>query len=31
VIKPSVEKIVLQQDPNASERQKMLLKKWVND
>lgn len=31
VIEPTVEKIILQQDPNASELQKMLLKKWIND
>lgn len=31
VIKPTVEKTILQQDINATERQKMLFKKWVNE
>ncbi len=31
VIEPTVEKIILQQDVKASERQKMLFKKWVNE
>ncbi|WP_233194599.1 peptidase M61 [Aquimarina sp. I32.4] len=31
VIKPTVEKIILTQNPKASEQQKMLLKNWLND
>ncbi|GGX10190.1 hypothetical protein [Aquimarina muelleri] len=31
VIKPTVEKIILKQDVKASERQKKLFKKWVNE
>ncbi len=31
VIKPTIEKIILQQNPKASEQQKIILKKWIND
>lgn len=31
VTKPTIEKIILEQDPKASEQQKMVLKKWIND
>ncbi|WP_148639147.1 peptidase M61 [Aquimarina longa] len=31
MIKPTVEKIILQQNPKASEHQIALLKKWIND
>ncbi|WP_438422430.1 M61 family metallopeptidase [Aquimarina macrocephali] len=31
VTKPTIEKIILEQDPKISEQQKMLLKKWIND
>ncbi|WP_282089281.1 peptidase M61 [Aquimarina algiphila] len=31
VIEPTVEKIIIELNPNASEQQKIVLKKWIND